>query len=216
MHRRRGIYNTVELIAYSNAVVGNILCSDLTIISTANYSRSGKTAIGIVYRNAANKLDVMALTSAAVGSLWWGGNADVPTLDDYNLVANAETDFANTTNTTALITFYGTGTNYAFKFCRDYSTTGTTVGQWDLPAYGNLNLIVNTNFTTLNATLSVLGESVLSNDIYYWSSTQYGLVDIDWYAWYAGRTGRVFSGGAYKQLLSSASLKTLPVITISY
>ena len=64
-------------IPFSEASVGDILCSDNKVVSTANYAISGKTAIGIVVNNSNGAIRVMALTTPPTAQ-WGGFGIDLP------------------------------------------------------------------------------------------------------------------------------------------
>lgn len=156
-------------IAYSSAVVGDILCSDLKIVSAANYTISGKTAIGIVFYNSSGVLKVVSLTQQ--GGITWGGKGnDIAELTNYTAAENAINDTNGTANTTTIIGYLGDSTSLAAGYCRAFITSGRAAGNWDLPAAGELNAI-KTNKTTINSSLSTVSGTALS--LYYLSSTEY-------------------------------------------
>lgn len=156
-------------IAYSSAAVGDILCSDLKIVSAANYTISGKTAIGVVFYNSSGELKAVSLTQQ--GGVTCGGKGiDIPELTNYALPGNAITDTNGTANTTTIISYLGDSTSLAAGYCRAFSTSGRAAGNWDLPAAGELNAM-KTNKTTINASLSTVSGTTLS--LYYLSSTEY-------------------------------------------
>lgn len=162
-------------IAYSSAAVGDILCSDMKIVSAANYSASGKTAIGIVFYNVSGVLKAVSLTQQ--GGLTWGGMAfDIPELTNYTTTESAITDTNGTANTTIIISYLGDSTSLAAGYCRAFSTSGRAAGNWDLPALGELNAI-KINKTTINASLSAVSGTTLS--LFYLSSTEYD-ADAPW------------------------------------
>lgn len=67
MLRRRILYK-INNIDYSGVQIGDILCSDLTIVTTANYASSGKTAIGITYYNDSGDVRFMYINPLVQGS----------------------------------------------------------------------------------------------------------------------------------------------------
>lgn len=98
-------------------------------------------------------------------------------------INNALSDFNGKSNTTTLVAL---GADYkASVACSRYSTEGTSVGDWYLPAMGELAYIMP-RFTTIQNSLTKLGNRALAlNGISnYWSSTEYGSYNA--YRLYAG------------------------------
>lgn len=113
--------------------LGYILNSDMTVTSS---KQSGKTPIGVVVCSyAGGGGQAMALNS--IGYYEWGGvRIDIPSLTNYRNEWDAFLDIASCGNT-AKIRMQGDSSAYPAAWAAyDYSTEGTNVGDWCLPAAG--------------------------------------------------------------------------------
>lgn len=166
-------------VDYSTAVLGDILCSDLSFVKSTDYASSGKTAIGVIFSNATGALKAISLTEFQ--NLPWSKSAiDITNLahiyEDY-----AQADMGGRNNTDVILAQLGTGNDFAAGKCNSFSTYGTSAGAWYLPAAGELYMILS-NFTTINSSLSICSGTSLTMDAqelegvftfwYYLSSTQ--------------------------------------------
>ena len=124
-------------------------------------------------------------------SAWGGYNKTVS-----NIVTNADssiaiTDFAGSSNTDQIIaqlkgstdiySEYYTGAPAA-EYCRAYSKGCKGVGEWYLPAAGEMNIIAQ-NKDTINAALTKISGETLGKYGYTYTSTQYnayGAWRCDW------------------------------------
>ena len=151
--------------------IGDILYSDKT---TSSDIVSGKTPIGVVF-DTQKKLAV-AINHPSDIMVWAREKVDIPGLVNYSDETSALTDF-NGYNNTRIIMAHGNTHGYdtpAADFCYNYSTLGTSQGDWYLPAYGELRLMYN-NINILNTSLSKIGGTLFHPEKYefYWSSTEY-------------------------------------------
>jgi hypothetical protein len=104
-------------INYSLAVVGDILCSDLSFVSAANYSASGKTAIGIVVSNASKVLKIVSIVRSDYSkSFGWLNN--ISTLTDYKTINQALSDIDGYSNTNKIIA--QEGSSGAIAYCKSF------------------------------------------------------------------------------------------------
>ncbi len=87
-------------------------------------------------------------------------------IDNVEIGETAKNEFNGTTNTSA-ITEQSGHTSSAAKLCVDYSTTGTSAGDWYLPSIDELSLIYHAKYQ-INKALN-LNSFALT---YYWSSTE--------------------------------------------
>ena len=102
----------------------------------------------------------------------WGGAGTA-------IGGTAQSDTDGATNTTAIVTALGAGTNYAAGLCQAYATTVVTGGYntWFLPA--------NTQLNCLYTNAVAIGNFDLTSNSYYWSSTEFaGIPTGD--AWFQG------------------------------
>ena len=150
-----------------SCTVGMIYYSDKSCSSAYN---SSKTAIGVVVKE--NEL-VMSKKSSS--DMTWGTyGTDVRGVTNTS-TSTAQTDMNGKSNTLAIIA--GDSGAVAAKYCNSYKTTGTSAGDWYLPAAGELYSYVYGNYSTINATMTTLGW--LWGNFYLWSSSE----NDSFYAW---------------------------------
>ncbi|MDP3387711.1 MAG: hypothetical protein Q8S24_10780, partial [Eubacteriales bacterium] len=145
-------------IDYSGAVVGDILCSDLSYVTRANYASSGKIGIGVILQNTNRTIKVLAKNQWK--ERWSPSLSDVPTLTNVNY-NNAPNDLDGDGNTAKIIAHFGTSQNYAARSCRSYAPSGVCQGSWYLPASGELYLITASNILTIDSSISAIGGDIL-------------------------------------------------------
>lgn len=151
-----------------NLEVGAILYSDMTVTTGIV---TGKTPIGVVFDT--NKRLAVAIDQSSSTLTFGGYGTDIPSL--VNCTSEPLSCGTDGKANTAAIIAYGksNGISYpAAEYCNKYTTTGTKAGDWHLPSYAELKSIYNAK-SMINATLSLLGKSSLTES-YYWSSTEYG------------------------------------------
>ena len=155
-----------------NCNIGDIVYSDGTCASSVV---SGKTPIAVVVYKSSDGNCAQAMALKPIGTNEWDSNGygtDISSLSNYSLASDAAQDFASCENT-AVITADGTnGSCPAAWESYVYTTEGTNVGDWCLPAAGIFNSIKN-NFSTINAGIMLAnGEQLYVNDNI-WSSSEY-------------------------------------------
>ena len=157
----------------ANCALGDILFSDGTC--SAN-KVSGKTPIAVVVYKSGSCGQAMALKS--LGDYKWSTEyVDISTLPNLSS-SQASQDFASCENS-AKIRAQGNSSTYpAVWAAYNYTTTGTKVGDWCLPAAGIFTSIYN-NQSTINTGFSRANGTQFTNSTYAWSSSEY---DSD-YAW---------------------------------
>ena len=111
---------------------------------------------------------------------------------DTEIGATAKSEFNGVTNTTA-ITGQSGHTSSAAKLCVDYSTTGTSAGDWYLPSIDELSQIYYAKYQ-INKALNV-NSFVLT---YYWSSTEYNSSSAWGCYFYDGSSGYNGKSGTYR------------------
>ena len=157
--------------------IGDILCTDNSIVKPSDWPVPDKTAYGIVFYVDGSGQHGWAVHLRDQGnSIKWtpsGYHTDIPTLHNYTNSRDAILDLDGYTNT-QLIRAAGNATTYPAAYAVDFDNG------WYLPAIGQLNLIF-ASFVTLNASLQVVDGTQFSLNSYYtyWSSTEYGSS----YAW---------------------------------
>ncbi|MCK9629464.1 MAG: hypothetical protein M0R37_12850 [Bacteroidales bacterium] len=163
---------TQEGASYSEAVVGDILCTDLTIVKNADYSTSGKTGIGVVFSNASGKLKVVGLSQGS-SKYWAPAGTDTSIANIAAPIAtNIVNDLDGRANTTILYAL-STNVNYIAGYCRAYSVTGAPAGTWNAPAGGEW-VIIMANLATINSGISTCsGTQIYPGGYnYYWVSSE--------------------------------------------
>jgi hypothetical protein len=196
--RRRFI--AVNAALYASAAVGDILCSDLSVIPAASFSGSGKTAIAVVFSNTSNKLKAIALTKSDY-ALWWGNAfSSITNLADIATVNDAKADNDGRTNTNKILAILPS-ISYAAGWCNAFSTAGTVAGNWYLPAAGEWWTIYQ-SLSTINASLSTCSGTALAQWDYYWSSTHYGNIYYDAPYYMYALSAWLFLVSPYSQLIT--------------
>ena len=154
----------------ANCALGDILFSDGTC--SAN-TVSGKTPIAVVvYKSDDGKCgQAMALNS--VGEYEWGGSGtDISGLTNYTSDSSASKDYASCENS-AKIRAQGNSSTYpAVWAAYNYSTEGTKIGDWCLPAAGIFTSYYN-NQSVINTGFSRAGGTKFTTSTYAWSSSEY-------------------------------------------
>ena len=180
--------------------LGYILNSDMTVTSS---KQSGKTPIGVVvcsYSGGGGQ--AMALKS--LGKYQWGSyGTDISGLTNYTLQSAASTDFASCENS-AKIRAAGNNSKYpAVWAAYEYSTEGTSEGDWCLPAAGIFASYYN-NQDAINTGFSRAGGTKFTDSTKAWSSSEY-------YSFYAWRSRFESNGGLYG-LSKDNHIEVRPVI----
>ena len=148
-----------------NCKIGDILYSDMSC--NANMVAS-KTPIGVIFDT----------TNRLVLSLKWGYQLnwstldfDIPNLTNYSTPATS--DWKGKENTKTIVDYCDANkyTCQAAKYAASYTTTGTKVGDWYLPAAGELFEIYS-HKDILNSSLKKIGANEFDINMYFWSSTE--------------------------------------------
>ena len=152
--------------------VGSILYSDKTCSFSGYEAIVGtKTPIGVVVYSDGNGHG-QAFALAKQRNLAWGGKgSDVPNLDNLLSPHKASKDFASCENTEKIIAAGDASTYPAAWKAHEYSTEGTSTGDWCLPAAG---LIVSylDNEDVIVANLKKIGKTAsLATNYDIWSSS---------------------------------------------
>ncbi len=148
--------------------LGDILFSDGTC--SAN-KVSGKTPIAVVVYKSGNCGQAMALKS--LGDYQWSTEyADISGLTNYTSYSSASQDFASCENSAKIRTQGNSSTYPAVWAAYNYTTTGTKVGDWCLPAAGIITSIYN-NQSTINTGFSRANGTKFTDSTIAWSSSVY-------------------------------------------
>lgn len=166
--------------------VGDILCTDNSVVKPTDWPVPGKTAMGVVcYVDSTGEHGWAVHKFDQATSLRWnpnGQNADIPDLTNYSDGLGAITDFDGYNNTLK-IRAAGNSTQYPAAYAVDIDN------DWYLPAVGQLRIIYS-EFVILNASLQIIGGSQFPMEMnyYYLSSSEHSEV----YAWYVNYFGYVY------------------------
>lgn len=175
--------------------IGDILCTDNSIVKPSAWPVAGKTAMGIVFYvdNTGEHGWAVHLQDQATSVKWSASNTDIPTLINYSNF-DARADLNGYTNTQR-IRSAGNATAYPAAYAVDFANG------WYLPAAGQLSLLF-AEIVTINASLQTVGGSQFPMDSnwWYWTSTEQGQTyayDVSWdggvYSTYKSYTTRVRS-----------------------
>ena len=152
--------------------IGDILCTDNSILKPSAWPVAGKTAMGIVFYvdNSGEHGYAVHLQDQETSVQWtpYGQYTDIPTLTNYTNARDAIMDLDGYTNTQK-IRNAGNATKYPAAYAVDFANG------WYLPAIGQLRLLVG-EIVTLNASLQTVGGTQFPMDSawWYWSSTECG------------------------------------------
>ena len=148
--------------------VGNIFYSDWTCSIELD---SSKTPIGVVvYDDGLGHGQVMALKS--IGDYEWGGKGtNIPTLSNYNSVEVAQYDIGSCANSAKIMAAGNKDTYPAVWAANEYSTEGTSAGDWCLPAAGIFTSYYN-NQDAINTGFSRASGTPFGEYTYVWSSSE--------------------------------------------
>ena len=163
--------------------VGDILYSDKKCYLGGMLA--GKTPIGVVFD--ADRRTAIALSTTEE---FWSRETekvDIPGLTNIEDDYKAKQDFNGKANTAAIKAYNSSLENYpAAYYAYNYKTTGTNVGEWYLPALGELNTVYS-NKDYMNYALSLVGKKDIPTNISHWSSSEYShwsFSNSDGSAWY--------------------------------
>ena len=178
---------------YLPVTIGDILCTDSSIVKPSAWPVAGKTAMGIVFYVDNTDAHGWAVQLQEQGNYIWGTSqeTDIPTLTNYATSFEAMADFDGYDNTQK-IRDAGNATTYPAAYAVDFANG------WYLPAEGQLRLLYS-EIVTLNTSLQVVGGSLfpMESGWRYWSSTERNQNN----AWCLQSHGRV--DGSYSKYYSS-------------
>ena len=159
-------------------VIGNILYSDKTCSKELD---TGKTPIGIiVYLDGDGGGQALALNSLDTKYAWGGALASgLTNLSSSEAVA---TDFASCENSEIIMAAGNSSTYPAVWAAHEYSTEGTSAGDWCLPAAGIFTSYYK-NQAAINAGFNRANGTPFTSSTDAWASSQYNGFDA-WYTYF--------------------------------
>ncbi|MDO5386694.1 MAG: hypothetical protein Q4F75_05420 [Pseudomonadota bacterium] len=176
-----------------NCKIADILNSDGTCTSD---KVSGKTPIGVVVYVGDDGCG-QALALKDLGRTYWStGLPDIPNLHNYHTLSEAVQDFDSCNNTqkilnTKILSYTFPATLIATSYTPN--SAPSTKEKWCLPAAGVAQSMMD-NYDKINSSLSKVNGELLreTDDIWYWSSTEYSAS----YVW-AWSYAKGYVGGAW-------------------
>lgn len=157
-----------SLIGMGQSVsIGDILCTDGTTVSAADFPTSGRTARGIVfYVDESNQHGWAVHLDYQGGVRWSYTNEDIPTLPNYQRFREAIYDFDGRENTRK-IRQAGDASIYPAAWAVDFDHG------WYLPAAGQIRYLYS-YIPEVNSSLNLVGGTpfILTNDWWLWASTE--------------------------------------------
>ena len=168
--------------------IGDILCTDNSIVKPSAWPVAGKTARGIVFYVDNTGEHGWAVHLQDQGTSAWtpfNQYTDIPTLTNHTNARDAIMDLDGYSNTQK-IRNAGNATKYPAAYAVDFAN------DWYLPAAGQLRLLFG-EIVTINASLQVVGGTQFPMDSGWvcWSSTEYGQSS----AWTVTSDGYVYDDG---------------------
>ena len=183
--------------------LGDILFSDGTC--SAN-KISGKTPIAVVVYKSGNCGQALALKS--IGDYEWGPTSnDISGLTNYTSASSASKDYDSCGNSKKIMAAGNKSKYPAVWAANEYSTEGTSAGDWCLPAAGIFTSYYN-NQSVINTGFSRAGGTKFTTSTEAWSSSEY---DKTW-AWYSNFSGSYGLDYGGKTYANSSSYDVRPVI----
>lgn len=152
--------------------IGDILCTDGSIIAPEAYASSGRTAKGIVFYVDETNLHGWAVHLQYQGSLLWSTERqDIPGLNNFLRFRDAITDFDGYENT-RVIRAAGNAAWYPAAWAVDFDDG------WYLPAAGQIRYLYG-YIPEINNSIGIVGGEpfTLSDDWWLWASTEGGPED---------------------------------------
>lgn len=183
---------TRPLLLVPPVAIGDILCTDGSIVKPSVWPVAGKTVKGVVFYVDSTDAHgwAMHLYDQATNIKWGNSQIDIPDLPNYS--STDIPDDINGYSNTQTIRAAGSPITYPAAWAVDFDNG------WYLPAAGQLS-VMSTVIMYVNPTLSLVEGQPLPVDEYYtyWSSTESSAT----YAWRLENTNGVW--GYHKQMVSS-------------
>jgi hypothetical protein len=165
------LFPSCEKEEITNSIsIGNIYCSDGSTINPANYSESGKKAVGVIFwvNSQENSSDPKALVV---------GLKDLPPAlwaDSLIAIQNVSTDlfeFNGVSNTASIVSWGIDESRKTTAITNAYNYSYLGVVGWFVPSFGEAKFLYSQK-NTVQSSLNICGGDMLSD--WYWTSTQDG------------------------------------------
>lgn len=176
---------TTPITYLQPVAIGDILCTDNSVVKPSAWPVPGKTALGVVFYvdDTGEHGWAVHLNEQQINLKWSTLLNDIPDLVNYTIRREALADF-NGYGNTQIIRAAGTSVEYPVAYAVDFANG------WYLPALGQATILV-TEIHEINPTLQIVGGTQFPNTTYcvYHTSTEYGTND----AWNVASTGYILS-----------------------
>ncbi|MBP5662839.1 MAG: hypothetical protein J6X16_01025 [Bacteroidales bacterium] len=154
-------------VAHQPVAVGDILCTDNSIVKPQNWPVAGKAAMGVVfYVDNSGEHGWAVHLNQSSGIAWGDVTYDIPTLHNYPYSRDVIYDLDGYSNTLK-IRAAGDASVYPAAYSVDFENG------WYLPAIGQLRILFSA-YTTINTSMQIVGGTSFQTDIStdYLSSTE--------------------------------------------
>lgn len=154
-------------IAQRQIAIGDILCTDGTVVGSNDYAASGKTALGIVFYVDDSGQHGWAVHLEYQGEMpWCHEYIDIPNLQNYRNFRDAIKDIDGYSNTRA-IRNHGTASLFPAAWAVDFDNG------WYLPAAGQIRQLYG-YIPEINQSLNLIGGEpfILYSNWWIWASTE--------------------------------------------
>lgn len=180
------LLNSNEILLIQAASIGDILCTDNTLVKPSDWPVAGKTAKGIVFYvdNTGEHGWAVHLHDQSTSIPWGEYGTNIYTIMNYSTARSAISDIDGYSNTQYIREANPTNTNMA-AYVVDFNDG------WYLPAAGQLRLLF-AEMMTLNASLQIVNGTQFPMDTYfwYWTSTECS----NYNAWHIRSDGYISDG----------------------
>ena len=174
------IENIKQESATSTCKIGSILYSDM---SCADDVVAYKTPIGVIVYMGPRGYQALALKS--IGSYKWSTiDVDISGLTNYTTTEAASTDYASCENSKIIMAAGDKNTYSAVWAANEYSTEGTSAGDWCLPAAGIFTSYKN-NQPSVNLGFERVNGTAFTSSTKAWASSEYNSFDA-FFAYFGG------------------------------
>ena len=161
------LFVTLRLFAQTPVAIGDILCTDGSIINPNDYAASGRTALGIVFFVDESDQHGWAVHLEYQGMVPWCYNLiDVPSLPNIRKFRDAIKDTDGYTNT-KIIRGHGSASTFPAAWAVDFDNG------WYLPAAGQIRQLYG-YIPEINQSLDIVGGQPfsLNSNWWLWASTE--------------------------------------------
>lgn len=160
--------------AQETIFVGDILCSDNTVVSAEEFSSSGRTAIGIVFYvdNSNQHGWALALNDSGSGAMSWGDDESLCYLNSYN--SSPQQVRYDTIGAVRCDSIVNTAQRIGIALDTYSSAVAAATENgdgWYLPSIGQMAILYG-NMPEINTALDAVAGSSKMNGLQYWSCTE--------------------------------------------